>query len=175
MSITTRTGCPLYDTKTGEEVVAPAGHRAAVSAGRFRWKLADTGVLAGTEPLGKDGPSRLRAIAAGPAGKTLVLSIGGPAYTDRSRRTDSLVIVETETGAVVRRAKVPDGAPSLLAVSPDGRWIAGPSRVWDATPLAEVRRFPAWPRVSALAFRPDGRRLVTGREDGTSVVWKVGE
>jgi RNA polymerase sigma factor (sigma-70 family) len=142
---------------------------------RFGWKLADQRVLAGIEAAAHNGGAHIRAIAAGPAGKTLVLSVGGPAYRDRAKRVDSLVLVEAETGAVIRRARVPDGAPAVLAVSPDGRWVAGGGAIWDGATLTEVRRFPDWPRVSAAGFRLDGRRLVTGRDDGTSMVWRVGE
>jgi RNA polymerase sigma factor (sigma-70 family) len=151
------------------------GFELATGKRRFGWKLADQRVLAGTEPAAKDGGAHIRAIAAGPAGMTLALSIGGPAYTDRTRRVDSLVLVEAETGAVIRRARVPDGAPAVLSVSPDGRWVAGDRAIWDGVTLAEVRRFPDWPRVTAVGFRPDGRQLVTGRDDGTSMVWRVGE
>jgi hypothetical protein len=70
---------------------------------------------------------------------------------------------------------VPDGAPVALAVSPDGRRVAGNGAVWDGTTLATVRRFPDWPRVTAVGWRPDGRQLVTGRDDGTGMVWRVGD
>jgi WD40 repeat protein len=151
------------------------GFDLATGKRRFGWKLADQAVLAGTEGAAADGGVHVRAIAAGPAGKTLVLSLFGPYYTDRAKRVDSLVLVEAETGAEIRRARLPDGAPVALAVSPDGRWVAGNGAVWDGTTLAEVRRFPDWPRVTAVGFRRDGRHLITGREDGTSMVWRLGD
>jgi WD40 repeat protein len=150
------------------------GFDLATGKKRFGWKLADAGVRAGADPPAADGHLRLWAIAGGPAGKTLALSLGGPAYTDPARRVDCLVLVEAETGKVVRRARVPDGAPTALAISPDGRWVASPRGVWDAATLTEARRFADWPPGSAVGFRQDGRHLVVGRADGTSMIWDLG-
>ena len=83
--------------------------------------------------------------------------------------------VEAETGKVVRRVRTPDVVPERLAFSPDGRWLAGPDRVWAVATLAEGRQLAGGGGAAALAFSPDSRRLAAGQADGTVVVWPVGE
>ncbi len=146
-----------YDLRTGRE--------------RFAWKLADRGVLG---RAGGDRKEWVRAVAASPDGTTLAVSVGGPAYLDAAKRTDRLVLVEAETGAVIRRAATPETAAGWLVFSPDGRWLAGPRCVWEVGTLNEVRRFPARPAVTAAGFDPAGRRVTTGHANGTAVVWPVG-
>jgi WD40 repeat protein len=49
-------------------------------------------------------------------------------------------------------------------------------RVWDPTTGRELRRFAGHRGgVSAIAFTPDGRSLVSGSEDGTGLVWDVSD
>jgi hypothetical protein len=73
----------------------------------------------------------------------------------------------------------PDGRLLATAV---GRWayskpVSSPPeiRVWDTFTGREVACFRgAGSDASALAFAPDGRRLVSGHEDGTLLVWEGG-
>jgi hypothetical protein len=149
-----------YDLRTGRE--------------RFAWKPADRDVLGRAAPKGdRPVPDPVSAVAASPDGKTLAISVRGPAYVDVSKRTDSLVLVEAETGKVTRRAPTPETSSEWLVFSADGRWLAGPQCVWEVGTLKEVRRFPDRPRVTAAGFSPDGRRVATGHANGTALVWTI--
>ncbi|HEX4609460.1 MAG TPA: sigma-70 family RNA polymerase sigma factor [Urbifossiella sp.] len=149
----------VYDLTAGKE--------------RFSWSLADHDVLGRRLPGEGRAAAFVRAVAAAPDGKTLAISVGGPAYIDPARRTDNLVLVEAATGKVIRRVPTPETSASWLMFSPDGKRVAGPLCVWDAATLAEVRRFPARPEVTAAGFSPDGRRVATGHANGTALVWPV--
>jgi WD40 repeat protein len=148
-----------YDPRTGKE--------------QFAWKLTDRGVP-GPLPKDKHDSWWVSAVAASPDGKTLAVAVGGPAYIDVSKRTDSLVLVETRTGQVIRRVATPETLAGWLVFSPDGRRLAGPRCVWDVATLAELRRFPARPEVTAAAFSPDGSQVATGHANGTALVWPLG-
>jgi RNA polymerase sigma factor (sigma-70 family) len=165
----------LPDSKTLVVCDAEAADGFDMTSGKalYSWKLADAKIIEPAAPSDTARPVYLRAIAASPDGKMLAIAIGGPAYTDPTKRTDSLVLVETTTGKVVKRVRTPDTAPTLLTYSADGKWVAGSRCIWDASTLAETRRFPAWPRVTAVAFGPDSGQLATGREDGTTMLWDV--
>jgi WD40 repeat protein/serine/threonine protein kinase len=84
---------------------------------------------------------------------------------------------DAETGALLRT--YPENAndaawPRSVDFSRDGTLVAGEeftsARVWsvqDGRILAELPQ----PLVNALAFSPDGKRLLTGADDGTIRVW----
>ncbi|QEL18871.1 sigma-70 family RNA polymerase sigma factor [Limnoglobus roseus] len=151
--------CTGYDLTTGRQ--------------RFVWKMPE-----GVVPLRPETPvekrwSLIRAVAGSPDGKTLAIVVGGAARPDGAKRPPSLVVVEAETGRVVRRVATTDPTPAWLVFSPDGSRLAGPRCVWDAATLAEVRRLPVHPEVTAAAFSPDGRFLASGHANGTANVWAV--
>jgi hypothetical protein len=76
---------------------------------------------------------------------------------------------------------------SYLAVTPDGRILASGSvgvaplgsrkidvnlHLWEVATGREICQFePGSATVSSLAFAPDGRRLLSGLTNGTTVVW----
>ncbi len=70
-----------------------------------------------------------------------------------------------------------DHPASIVAVSPDGRWLLGAEdpalRLWDTTDFARppARLQPHAKRLHAAAFTPDGKRLVTAGSDLALRVW----
>jgi eukaryotic-like serine/threonine-protein kinase len=166
-------------TRDGRRLCAIVGGRAAIVGGRARvWDLA-----AGTELTRPGPPPGLAAVAFYPDGDRVV--------TTRSDE-GGLSVLEANTGKELFPLQGGDdplwrkdpGAPHLplLAVSPDGRLIAGvfpglerrPLQVWDAA-TGQRRHFhllsPGYvPR--SLAFSADGRLAVTAGKPGVRV-WEV--
>jgi WD40 repeat protein len=75
---------------------------------------------------------------------------------------------------------------SVVAISPDNRVIASASwggedrtpekhslRLWDARTGQLLKRYsrPLSNRVASWEFTPDGRRLISGMSDGSSLIW----
>jgi RNA polymerase sigma factor (sigma-70 family) len=163
----------LPDSKTlfvCDEVTANAWDL-ALGKKLFEWKPADLDVFGMPVPADTARPAIVRAIAASPDGKVLALSNYGPGERDPAKRQHNVVLVETETGKVIRRMRTPETTPDRLVFSPDGKWIAGPYCVWDAQTLAEVRRFPNNTSITAVAFSSDSQYLATGHADGTTLIW----
>jgi WD40 repeat protein len=84
----------------------------------------------------------------------------------------------------VRELRASSDGHSAVALSPDGRWMAvggdrgtfgaGVIGLWSAKTWSEVRSLPFEGRnPHALAFSPNGRRLVAGHDDATVRVWDV--
>jgi WD40 repeat protein len=87
---------------------------------------------------------------------------------------------EVETGKEVRQFQGHQGVVSALALSEDGRTLAGaPTRadgrgevlVWDVATGKKLWRLPHPHQVCAVAFSRDGKTLATGSGE----VWKPGE
>jgi hypothetical protein len=79
-------------------------------------------------------------------------------------------VAELPTGLVLRHAFSPDGLELGVVRSKE---VA----IWDLVSLKMVRRFAIQDGITtpsrAIAFTPDGRRLITGQDDCTALVWDL--
>jgi WD40 repeat protein len=85
------------------------------------------------------------------------------------------------TGQLRRQLRLPEQGAGPVAFSPDGRRFAvASSRPGNHIRIIElltgqvvhhIEGFPA--SVQSLAFLPDGRRLVSGMDDGTALIWDL--
>ena len=117
----------------------------------------------------------IHAVAFCPDGRRLVtLNQGGP-----------LRAWDLATGKEVKRFKLQGTGAIAVAVSPDGRFVAGSSnrpapekygtQLWDISTGEEISRFVGHDQwVNSIAFTPDGRRMLSVSGDRTVRIWDVG-
>jgi hypothetical protein len=91
----------------------------------------------------------------------------------------SASVWDETTGQRIGRFAAPGGGITL-AFSPDMQTLAvagvesAPIVLWDVASGRELQRLPAQESyVTALAFTPDGRSLISALADGTAVIWDV--
>jgi WD40 repeat protein/tetratricopeptide (TPR) repeat protein len=157
----------LAFSPTGDTVAATANDL-AVGSGRARG-VATVWNLAGGELLTLAGyESAVAAVVFSPDGKTITAtgSTDGHVQTwDLSGKRVDTVFKNTQTGA------------RAAAFSKNGVLAIGAGRdVLLGQPGASApRRLPSEHKdsVNDLAFSPDGRRLVSGSDDGTAIVWEL--
>jgi WD40 repeat protein len=94
---------------------------------------------------------------------------------------------ETATGKERSRlgnAQAPDTHRPLLPTatlvfSPDGGLLATKAGaeivIWDVTAAKEIGRFKGQEEITALAFFPNGKALVSGSFDTTSLIWETAD
>jgi WD40 repeat protein/uncharacterized caspase-like protein len=172
-----------FEHQDGIVLVAPVPPgRRVLSVGRDRqvvlWDVDTQQALRPTKV-----ESNVLSAALGDDGKTLALGLqrltgnrfrsatpGSLAHTIRA--DDRLRLVDAETGTQIRDFGGEQQDLDAVGVTPDGRFVAAAgggaeAAVWDATTGKRVTTIPFDAPVTAIAFSPDGRRMLVGTESGT--------
>jgi WD40 repeat protein len=149
----------VFDTDSGKEV---------------RSFPADVGTVIG-QAISPDGKSLL-ASALGKSVQTKLLD----GRTQISHPTKTVTLWELATGGVRKQLTLPEEGIGPVAFSADGNWFAAASyrpeshlRVCDklGREVWTAKGFPAI--VRSLAFTPDGKRLISGMDEGSALVWDL--
>jgi WD40 repeat protein len=117
-----------------------------------------------------------------------VYSPDGTIVAATSRRDGLIFLIEVASGRELTRLDGPASRSKALAFSPDGKILATgvdisqgfppdrelAIRLWDVAARKELSRVKAHrAEIGALAFSPDGRRLLSASWDATALVWDV--
>jgi WD40 repeat protein len=91
--------------------------------------------------------------------------------------TWELRVREVATGQQLSNATGNEPGLGNLVFAPDGRTLAAISyKTWMLIAVADgrvIQRHAVDSPVAALAFAPDGRRLLTAHDDGSALVWDI--
>jgi WD40 repeat protein len=124
-----------------------------------------------------EGGAKLNSLTFSPNGRTLVAGSGS--LDGRVRLIDVTEKAPKEI-AILRGAR---GAVDAVAVSPDGKLVAGGGedrtlRVWDLAPAVrvdpQIQLAGHTGPIRALAFAPDSQGVATAARDATIRVWALG-
>jgi RNA polymerase sigma factor (sigma-70 family) len=164
----------LWDPATGRELAklpAPMGPASAVAFSPDGKRLATAekqggvrvwDVAARREVLRFKGPqAQMHAVAFSPNGKTLAVA-GYVSARTTEQLGDAMQLWDVSTGKEIRRfSREPrQEKTKAMTVAAGGKVIA-------------VEEFPGPRWAAAVAFTPDGRKLISAENDGTVVVWEV--
>jgi WD40 repeat protein len=130
-----------------------------------------------------DTPNTLSTFAQGvafsPDGKTLVVA-GTTKWDRHDYEPGGLTLWDTANWKPrALRAQTEAGGLLCVAISPDGKWIAGGGidhavHVWSAGTLQhQVAYIGHDGEVCSVAFSPDGKTLASGSLDGTVRIWDL--
>jgi WD40 repeat protein len=104
---------------------------------------------------------------------------GAVAVCDAVMGKEALRLIGPQQGAVVIPGVRPKADNSWLAWSPDGRWLASPTRdravtIWETATGKERHSLRGHTDVvGSLSWSPDGERLASASVDKTVKVWEV--
>jgi len=96
-------------------------------------------------------------------------------------RNHPISLWELSTRQLRKKVLLPDGGAGPVAFSPDNKFFAAATgepdrriRIWDMANGNEVGVIQGFRgSVTALAFAPDGERLISGMDDTTALVWDL--
>jgi RNA polymerase sigma factor (sigma-70 family) len=161
------------------------GYNLGTGKPAFSWRMmplpSRSGEIAvGGVPVTDDQRIAWRVASVSPDGRLFACLLGGGGF-DRSRQKNRIALCDARTGQVLRRwgdSGLPSRSWEQLAFSPDGRLLASSDgsviHLWEVATDKEVCTFRGHRgEVETLAFRADGRRLVSGSYDSTSLIWDV--
>jgi len=180
----------LWDSSSGQNLLALAGHHAVVecvafsSDGRTLASGGKTGeILFWDSATGKQIASLhsryeniIWSLAFSPDGKYLVAAEGG--MESLGVVTGHLVTVwDVSSRQIVKSLEGHTNDVRAVAFSPDGTLLASGSfddtiKLWDVGTWQELVMLKTH-KVQSLAFSADGRRLVSGGRDKTIKIWDV--
>jgi WD40 repeat protein len=104
-----------------------------------------------------------------PAGRQIVIS-----YEFDGDWVSQVMVYDTQTGREIRNLGTGMDGP---VYSPDGRRIAARSsdmvKIWDSASGQEIRSSIKHEKLSAIAYTPDGRTLITGGENNFVAAWNA--
>jgi WD40 repeat protein len=188
----------IFRAATGEEVasfaregpitalaLSPGGKRLVVATGnekdRKRGATLSLWDVGGRRPVAAFRPALLPGVVQRAGG--MVCSPRGDVLAVGTVDND-VHLLSLRTGARLRSASLGEEFAFRLAFSPDGRslailtldadWARGRLALWEArSGLMRWELPPSGPRVTALAFSPEGKVLATGHADGSILLWDV--
>jgi WD40 repeat protein/serine/threonine protein kinase len=165
LTVTDRTGmimCAMF-SPDGQRIVTGSTNRAMGGLGPGQVVVWDATTGAELQSL-KGHQERVAAVSFSPDGSSII-----------SGSHDKTVKVwNAGSGELIRTLEGHTGLVAGLAVSPDGSRIASASAeviIWDAESGAPLVTFPA--EAQAVAFSPNGDRLVSGGLDKQVRLWSV--
>jgi len=189
LRVWTPRGEPFADLGSGaghEDVIvlvaSPSTSRRLLSVGRDRQVvLWDVDTQQALRPTRVD--KNVLSAALGDDGKTLALGLqrltgnrfrsaspGSLAHTIRA--DDRLRLIDAETGTQIRDFEGEEQDLDAVGVTPDGRFVAAAgggaeATIWESATGKRITTIPFDAPVTALAFSPDGKRMLAGTESGT--------
>jgi WD40 repeat protein len=120
--------------------------------------------------------------------KSATLSVDGQLLATSGLFENLLVVWDSKTGSGIRQIEVKGSEGSILAISPDSKLLASGSVGLTNTSGKYYRSIQLWNidtgeqlgkmdtgllATSSLTFAPDGRKLISGMNDGTLLVWNT--
>jgi len=134
--------------------------------------------------------SHVTSVAISPDSRLLLASAWGKSITTKlpdgrmrssSAKNHPICLWELATLQMRKKVMLPDGGAGPVAFSPDNKLFAAATgepdcriRIWDMANGNEVGVIQGYRgRVSSLAFAPDSKRLISGMDDTTALVWDL--
>ncbi len=112
-------------------------------------------------------------------GRSVIIRLPGGGIQTSSPKSHSVCLWDLASGKQLKEIHVPEEGAGPVAFSSDGQSFAAASfrpgdhiRMWNASGQQwEAHGFGG--NVRSLAFMPDGKRLISGMEDGSALVWDL--